>query len=284
MTTSVLQTLALPDHRAALVDRPPLAGPGDRTPLVLLHGGAADHRMWTPQLGGFAARRLVVPDARGHGGSSDAAAPYRLCDDLVALLDALGIERAVLVGVSMGGGTAVDTALEHPSRVAGLVVSGTDTSEPEFTDPWALEAFAQWQEAEAAGDAERWIAAYLRFVPGPHRSADQVDPDVLALVERMARDTLAGHVQLDERGVPRPPHPPTPVRGTWARLPGITVPAVAVAGALDGEDHLRMAERFAASVPGAALVRVPASAHYPNLEQPGVFDAAVQQLLDQHGL
>jgi pimeloyl-ACP methyl ester carboxylesterase len=290
MTGATPQTLDLADHRVALVDRPPLtppppgAGGAGPLPLVLLHGGAADHRMWTPQLGAFPDRRLVVPDARGHGGSSDADAPYRLCDDLVVLLDALGIERAVLVGVSMGGGTAVDTALEHPSRVAGLVVSGTATSEPEFTDPWALEAFAEWRAAEQAGDPERWVAAYLRFVPGPHRGADEVDPAVLELVERMAVDTLAAHVRLDEHGVPQPPHPVTPVRGTWERLPGIAVPAVAVVGALDGDDHVRMGERFAAAVPGAVLVRVEGSAHYPNLERPAQFDAAVQDLLDRHGL
>lgn len=91
--------------------------------------------MWTPQLDAFPERRIIAPDARGHGGSSDAEGPYRLADDVVVLMDALGLDRAVLAGVSMGGGTAVDVALEHPDRCAALVVTGTGTSEPGFADP-----------------------------------------------------------------------------------------------------------------------------------------------------
>lgn len=269
--------LDLPDQRIAYRETGPS---GDGTPLLLLHGGAVDSRMWGPQLEAFPDRRVLAPDARGHGGSSDAEAPYRLVDDVVALLDALGIRRVVAAGVSMGGGTAVDLALEHPERVAGLVVSGTGTSEPEFTDPWALQAFADWRAAEQGTDPEAWIAVFQRFTVGPHRMRDEVDPAVWEIVDTMARDTLAGHLRLGPDGLPLPPVPPTPVPDTWARLGAITVPVLAISGALDGDDHRAMGERLARSVGGPERhVEIPGAAHYPNLEVPEAFNEEVRRLL-----
>lgn len=172
--------LDLTDQRIAYVDA------GERSssapPLVLLHGGAVDKRMWHPQLEAFPGRRILVPDARGHGGSSDAEGPYRLVDDVCAFLDALGIEQVVAIGISMGGGTACDLALEHPDRVAGIVVSGTGTSEPQFSDSWAVQAFADWRAAEQGGDLQAWIDVLQRFTAGPRRTLDQVAPDVVELI------------------------------------------------------------------------------------------------------
>ena len=110
---------------------------GTGPPLVLLHGGFLDHHMWDDQISDLASRyRVIAPDARGHGVSANATRPFRPTDDLAALLRHLGTGPAVLAGVSMGAGTAVDTALEHPGLVRALIISGAGTSEPEFTDPW----------------------------------------------------------------------------------------------------------------------------------------------------
>lgn len=272
---SSLRTLDLASMQVAYVEHGPAT---DATPLVLLHGGALDHRMWTPQLGAFPGRRVIAPDARGHGRSSRQHAPYRPCDDVVALLDALDIPRAVLVGLSMGGSTAVDVALEHPGRVAGLVVVGAGTSEPDFQDPWTLDIMATWQRTQAAGDMEGWIEAFLRFLPGPHRRMHEVDQEVARLLDRMVRDTLTAQLVVDETGTPRPPVPPTPVRDTWGRLPGIEVPVLAVVGALDADDHLRMAKTVAESVRHGELVRIDGAAHYPNLERPEEFNSALARL------
>ena len=269
--------LDLPDQRISYRSSGTPGGP----PLLLLHGGAVDSRMWGPQLDAFPERRVLAPDARGHGGSSDAEAPYRLVDDVIALMDALGIRRVVAAGVSMGGGSAVDLALEFPERVAAVVCSGTGTSEPEFTDPWALQAFADWRAAEQGTDAEAWIEVFQRFTAGPHRTREQVDPEVWELVEDMARDTLAQHLRLGSDGLPLPPVPPIPVTETWKRLGEITVPVLTVSGALDGDDHRAMGERLARSVGGPARhVEIPGAAHYPNLEAPDAFNDAVAELLD----
>ncbi|MBW9207561.1 alpha/beta hydrolase [Mumia sp. zg.B17] len=278
--TDDLQHLTLVDQHVAFVDRDPRTG---ATPLVFLHGGAVDHRIWGPQLDAFPERRVLAPDARGHGWSSNAT-EARLCDDVVALLDALGIERAVLAGISMGGATAVDAALEHPDRVAGVVTVGVGTSEPVFEDAWALDVFAQWERAAAAGDAEAWLGAFMAFVAGPRRTRADVDPAVWDAVEAMASHTLAEQVVVDEHGVPVPPARPTGVTDTWSRLSGISVPVLAIAGAEDADDHRRMAERLVASVPHGELVMIEDAAHYPNLERPERFNRVLGDFLAAGGL
>lgn len=280
--TAQLRTLDLADHRVAFTERP--VGASERPPLVLLHGGAVNHRMWARQLDAFPGRRLIAPDARGHGGSSDATDPHRLCDDVVALLDALDVRRAVLIGLSMGGGTAVDTALEHPERVAGLVVSGAGTSEPDFTDPWTLDVLGAWQRAQGAQDLEAWIAAFMRFVAGPHRELTDVAPHVVDAIEGMVRDTLTTHLTVDAEGRPIPPHPPTPVADTWERLRDIDVPVLGVAGTDDSDDHRRMCRALTQAVKDGRYAEVPGAAHYPNVEHPDTFDAEVAAFLATHDL
>lgn len=264
-----MRRLALPDGHLAYRDE------GAGRPLVLLHGGALDHRMWDAQVDDLAAdHRVVVPDARGHGRSSTPRAPFRHGDDLAALIGHLDAGPVTLVGLSMGGGTAVDLALEHPHLVRALVVSGAGTSEPEFTDPWALEVLATWRRTQEAGDIAGWVETFLLFAAGPHRGLEEVDADVVARCRAMATDTLATHV------ADGPPVLPTPVGRTWERLPGITVPVLALCGALDAPDHLAMADRLVRAVPDGRSARVDGTAHYPNMERPEEFGAALREFLD----
>lgn len=267
----------LADQHIAYLD----VGPEDPTgpPLLLLHGGAVDSRMWHLQLDAFPDRRVLAPDARGHGGSSDAEGPYRLVDDVLALLDSLEIEQVVAVGVSMGGGTACDLAIESPTRVAGIVVGGTGTSEPVFEDPWALQAFADWRAAEQRGDLQAWIDVLQRFTAGPHRTLDQVDPAVRDLVDTMARDTLEQHLRTDADGTPILPLPPTPVTRTWQLLDQVDVPVLALCGALDGPDHIANGRRLAETVADGEYFEVPGASHYPNLERPELFNGALRDVL-----
>ncbi len=126
-----------------------LAGEGDA--LVLLHAGIADRRMWDPQWAAFAERyRVIRADARGFGATSAPDGPYGHHLDLAAVLDDAGVERAHLVGVSLGAGTAVVFALAFPDRVRSLVLvsPGGDLYAPEPPDD--LRAFWR-QEWQAAG-------------------------------------------------------------------------------------------------------------------------------------
>ncbi|MFF1274167.1 alpha/beta fold hydrolase [Streptomyces marokkonensis] len=241
--------------------------------LVLLHGGFLDHRMWDAQVPALAAsHRVVAPDARGHGASANATRPYRPADDVAALLDHLGIDSAVLIGLSMGAATAVDTALEHSGLVRALVVSGAGTSEPDFRDPWTTSVLADWGKALAAGDVDAWLEAFLRFVPGPHRTADDVDAGILDRQRAMALGTIGKHTAGE-------PDLRVPVTGTWERIGGIGVPVLAVHGELDSEDHLRMAGRLARTVADGRSATVQGTAHYPNMERPGEYNDIVTGFL-----
>jgi pimeloyl-ACP methyl ester carboxylesterase len=249
---------------------------GKLPPLVLLHGGFVDHRMWAAQTPVLArTHRVIAPDARGHGASSVARAPFRYADDVAALMRHLGTGPAVLVGLSMGGATAVDVTLEHPALVRGLVVSGVGTSETEFRDPFVLDSVAEMGRTLAEGDTGAWVEAFMRFTSGPHRTLAEVDPHVLRLLRDLAAWTIAKH---EHSGV-TPHHYAVPVTGTWARAAKIDVPVLAIVGGVDSDDNHRMAERLVRTVRHGRLVRVEDSAHYPSMERPDVFNAYVREFL-----
>ncbi|HZG88801.1 MAG TPA: alpha/beta hydrolase, partial [Pseudonocardia sp.] len=233
-------------------------------------------RMWTPQLASLADdHRVVALDARNHGGSSTATGPYRHCDDVAAVIRRLDLGPAVLMGGSMGAGTALDTALEHPELVRGLVISGAGTSEPEFRDPWALGVMDTCQRAQQAGDGPTWVEAFLLFAAGPRRGLDEVAPDVVALCRLMAEASVA---RFSTPGAVLPAAP-VPVGRTWQRLPEVTAPLLAVVGGIDAVDHIAMAERAARGVRHGSTVTVEGTAHYPNLERPDEFDGIVRRFL-----
>ncbi|SED89854.1 Pimeloyl-ACP methyl ester carboxylesterase [Streptomyces misionensis] len=247
---------------------------GEGQPLVLLHAGFFDHRMWDEQTRAFAPRyRVIAPDARGHGASSNATRPFRPADDLAALLRHLGVGPAVLVGVSMGGGTAVDTALEYPGLVRAVVVSGVGTSEPYFEDPWSLEVLGDQNSALAAGDIEGWLDGHVRFAAGPHRSPADVDADLANRLRAMASRTISKHTAGE-------PDHRLPVPHTWRRAASIDVPVLAINGALDVSDHVAMAERLVQAVPDGRAVSVEDTAHFPNMEQPAAFNALLAEFLE----
>ncbi|MFB7507529.1 alpha/beta fold hydrolase, partial [Streptomyces broussonetiae] len=242
--------------------------------LVLLHAGFFDHRMWDEQIGAFALHyRVIAPDARGHGASSNATRPFRAADDLAALLRHLDAGPAVLVGVSMGGGTAVDAALEHPELVRAVVVSGVGTSEPYFEDPWSLEVLGEQNAALAAGDVEGWLNGHVRFAAGPYRSLGDVDADMARRLRAMASRTISKHT-ADE------PDHRVPVQQTWRRAASIDVPVLAINGALDVSDHIAMAERLVHAVPDGRAVSVANTAHFPNMEEPAQFNALLAGFLE----
>jgi pimeloyl-ACP methyl ester carboxylesterase len=255
------------DGRCAYHD----VGSGD--PVILLHGGLLDHRMWDEQIPILESRyRVVAPDARGHGASANASRPFRHADDVAALLFHLDIGPAVIAGLSMGAGIAVDTALEYPHLVRALVVSGAGTSEPEFTDPWTVKVLSDLASSTAVGDAESLIAAFALFAAGPRRTLDDLDPGVVRRVREMARRTVTKHTVGEPDWL-------IPVRETWTRAAKINVPVLAINGDLDAADHIAMAERLARTVADGNVTTIEGTAHYPNMERPGAFNQALTGFL-----
>ena len=132
-------------------------------PLVLLHAGIADARMWDDQVAAFAERYTVIRyDARGFGRSDPAVGRFSPRADLAGLLVELGVERAHLVGLSMGGAVALDTALEHPELASALVLAATRPSglapSKGLRDGWTAV-----DEAFAAGDVAWAVELELRM-------------------------------------------------------------------------------------------------------------------------
>jgi pimeloyl-ACP methyl ester carboxylesterase len=249
-------------------------------PVVLLHAGYLDHTMWDQQIAQLSQRyRVLAPDARTHGLSSTATAPFRHCDDVAGLLRHLDAAPAVLIGISMGAGAALDTAIEHPDVVRGIVVCGAGTSEPYFDDPWLLTIVGRLERAIADLDPAAWVEAELDFAAGPRRSLTDLDPNVVARLRQMHEHFASTHATVP--GVT----PPTPVRESWARLSEITVPVLGIVGSEDSDDHRLMTQRAVTAVQhGRGIATISGAGHYPNLERPKEWSRTIERFLSNLGM
>jgi 3-oxoadipate enol-lactonase len=142
---------------------------GEGPPVVLIHAGLWDRRIWDGQMEPFAAaHRVVRYDLRGFGRSSPLERPFSARRDLADLLDVLRIERTALVGCSIGGGLAVDFALEFPTRVSALVaVCAGASGDPTEDDEATMRALEEAEALAAAGEAERALELELRVWTPP---------------------------------------------------------------------------------------------------------------------
>ncbi|MGH3022306.1 MAG: alpha/beta fold hydrolase [Gaiellaceae bacterium] len=245
---------------------------------MLLHSGVGDRTLWDGQRDAFAARHLVVRyDLRGHGDSPLPGGPFSNVDDLHALLDHLGLERAAVVGNSFGGRIALDFALEHPERTAALVLVasalGGHEGSPELDELDEAE-----DELLEAGKLDEAVELSLRtWLDGPKREAAPVSPETRELVAAAQRRAYATIVAAYESSPE-----PGPVR--WAeppaatRLAEIAAPTLVVAGALDLDDFLTIADRLAAEIPGARKA-VLDTAHLPGVERPEELNRLVLDFL-----
>ena len=225
---------------------------GEGIPVVLAHGLTATRRYVV--MGSRAlersGHRVVSYDARGHGQSSPAPAPGaygydELAADLLALLDARGIDRAVLAGASMGAHTIVRLALDHGDRVAGLVAIT-----PAFTPGGEHEGLPRWDalsDGLRRGRVEGFVEAYG-------------DPGVPAAwretVTKVLRQRLSAHAHPEAvadalRAVPR-----SRAFESWDELAELALPCVVVASRdeADPGHPFAIGERYAEAIPGAELV------------------------------
>jgi 3-oxoadipate enol-lactonase len=252
-----------------------VAGAGQ--PLILVHAGIVDRRMWDDQFAAFAERyRVVRYDQRGFGESDYPPEAFSPVEDLAGLLRALGLSDAAVVGVSMGGRAAVELALAHPELVRALVAVATGPGG--WTPPEELRAdFSRLDAAFAARDIPRQIEEDLRmWVDGPTRTPEQVDPQVRERVRQM--DARAYEIQWHD-GEPieaedRWPDPPA-----VERLGDIHVPTLVIAGALDKPDTNAGTEVLARGIPGARRVVMARTAHLPPVECPDEFNQMVLEFL-----
>jgi pimeloyl-ACP methyl ester carboxylesterase len=260
------------------IDGLAFASDGEGPALLFVHSGIADRRMWAPQIDALAPFfRCLRVDLRGFGESGPRQAGATDHDDLAALLDALGVDRAVVIGSSFGGNVAVDFALTHPERVAGLVLAATLAG---MTTPGpALRRI--WEETDAAleaGELDRGVDLEVRaWVDGPRRAPEQVDPSVREQVRAMNRtiwERAATEEQVESDA------PPIDRAG---RLDEIAVPVLLIEGELDQPDVAASLQLLTERIPNAELRIIGGAAHFPNLERPDEFNALALAFLERIG-
>jgi pimeloyl-ACP methyl ester carboxylesterase len=255
---------------------------GGGLPVILLHEFAGTMAAWEPQVQEFATdHRLIVYNCRGYPPSSGPAAALDYSQDLAvedlrALMDALSIERATLIGLSMGGTTALNFAVRYPEHVSGLVIasagSGSD-DKPAFV--------AQLTSLADLLDTEGASVFATKFLEGPTRlQLLRKKPQVWkALRDQLASipaSTLSGTI----RGVllKRPT-----VYELEAKLRSLRIPATVLVG---DEDNpvLRAAGFLVACLGRSDLVVFRNAGHTLNLEEPHKFNTVVRRFLVQHSI
>jgi pimeloyl-ACP methyl ester carboxylesterase len=252
---------------------------GTGAPLLFIHEFAGDHRSWEPQVrffsGGY---RCITYAARGYPPSDvpDDGAAYsqeRAVADAIAVLDGLGVDRAHVVGLSMGGFTALHLALRHPARIASTVVAGAGYG----AQPERQEAFRAECEAIAiAFETEGAQRVATRYAVGPARVQFQnKNPRGWAEFAAALGEHSALGAALTMRGVQA-------ARPSLYRLrddlAGIHVPVLLVAGDED-EGCLETALMLKRTIGSSGLAILPRTGHTANLEEPEVFNRVVDRFL-----
>jgi pimeloyl-ACP methyl ester carboxylesterase len=248
----------VPDGRLFVVDE------GSGPPIVLLHAGIADQRSWNDMapLLHAAGYRTIRYDQRGAGQTTTEDVSFSRIDDLVFVLDAFGIARAALVGNSMGGQLAFDTAIEHPDRVVAVVgvaagLGGFDGG----NTPEELALFKEMERIEEQDPVDPAAVAEIDaqvWVDGPGQPATRVPPAIRNLV-----------LEMDFWDPSKPQGKPIRLAPPASeRLGELRCPILAVAGELDVSEVAVTARHLEANVPNARAVVWPDVAHMIGMEQP----------------
>ena len=240
---------------------------GKGTPLVLIHAGYVDSRMWDNQIGALKEKyRVIRYDVRGYGKSTRTEQAYCDAEDLKKLLDHLEIRKAVILGVSNGGRIAFDFAVSYPQMVMALIpvdsgLKGYKISGPEEEKLWehitideekylSLRKEGKFREA-AAIDVDFWSNAatgklrdYILEIAEENVFSDETDPDRLQVS----------------------PSPPA-----FERLSSLKVPVLFIVGSLDTPPLVEMDRRIHVMIPGSKFVVIEGADHLPSLTRPKEF-------------
>ncbi len=238
------------------------AGPA----VVFLHAFTLDQRQWEDAARALAAHHRVVRyDQRGSGKSPLPAEPFAAHDDLLALLDELGMERASLVGLSSGAGIAADFALTHPARVEKLILASPSLGGyvPQESFEWMTPIFAAARAGNPQEAAQLFADSDLMTVRDDEQSAR---------VRQMIHENSA--LWAMTRNPIRPLSPPT-----FERLEVLAaIPTLAIIGGKDSKDVARIADALVARA-GATKVEIEGAHHLLSADAPAEFLAAVSAFL-----
>ena len=246
---------------------------GRGEPVVLIHAGIANLRMWDEQVPALSdAYRVIRYDTRGFGRTETDDVPFSNRDDISALLDHFGEQSAHLVGISRAGIIALDYAIESPARVRSLafINGGVSGFDPPGEPPAEFAQAEKWSEAKEWDALSAWETAY--WVDGPGQAADRVAP---AVRERIHEWILSNYRAEKAEGQPQRLDPPAA-----GRLGELRAPLLVVIGTLDEAATQASCRYLAQNVPGARVETLEGAAHMVNLEQPERFNAVLREWLD----
>lgn len=247
---------------------------GSGAPVLFVHGFPHDHTLWAPQLAAFAGTaRCLAVDLRGFGQSS-VAGPYSMdqyADDMACVLDAAGVARAVVVGLSMGGYVALALWRRHPQRVQGLALVSTRASADDETTRARRRTLMD--TARRAGSA----AVATQQIPGAlaRRTIERRPELVSGVLAMQASAPVAGVVGALEAMMARP--------DSNGDLAGITVPTIVVAGQDDALIRPSTARAMHAAIPGSRLGLLEGAGHLCNLERAAAFNQLLAEFLASAG-
>lgn len=249
---------------------------GEGIPVVMIHAGVADSRQWNNEFAFFARDHQVVRyDMRGYGKSEPVEGEFNPLDDLVTILNTLGIhEPVVIMGCSMGGGLAMDFALTHPSRVRALIMVGSAPSGLELDVPSPAK-FAEAEKAFEAGDLDLVCEIETQiWFDGTGRTPEQVNQAMRKLLYEMNRQALAHEVKQLGKRLPNTPAP------AFDRLSDLKKPVLVILGAHDTPYILAAADYMVERIPSARKVIIEDAAHLPNMDHPDEFQTHVANFLE----
>jgi len=245
---------------------------GAGSPLVFVHGAAADSRVWQPQLAGLADEFTVVAwDEPGAGQSSDLPEGFGLAgyaDSLARLIETLGLGPAHVAGLSWGGTVVLELYRRHPGLVATLIL---------------MDTYAGWKGSLPADEVRARVAAARQMLAAPHEGFDPTLPGLfasdpparyvplLAAIAADVRPATLGH-QLDMMAE----------TDLSDLLPHISVPTLLIWGQLDARSPLDVAYQFEEAIPSTELVTIEAAGHMSNLERPERVNDAVRAFCRAH--
>ncbi len=249
-----------------------LSGKHDAPTVVLSHSLGSSLEMWNPQRAPLEPYyRVLCYDTRGHGSSQAPEGPYtldQLGEDVVDLMNALKIDSAHFVGLSMGGMIGQYLALKHAERIRSLALCDTAAIIPQEAQPiWQEridEAREKGLEALVGSTLERW------FTP-PYLSQN---PPGVQLIRRLFLSTpLSGYIGCSEA-----------IRrlNYIEQLSGLKLPTLIIVGQDDPGTPVEAAEEMHKRIPGSRMVVIPAAAHLSNVEQSEAFNQTLLEFLKEH--